>query len=639
MLNKKQTEAVTSSPANPLLVLAGAGTGKTTVIVHRIKYLCKDLGVNPMRVGAITFTRKAADELRERLAALHPNLEHVKTGTFHSFAIDIMKRLSNAPIDTSINISNFSIMDAKDQKNLIKKIVNNHKFDAYLFEEQKDAINACLRYINARKEAMQRFKDVPPELHKNPIPNYCHFIYGLYEEITLRQKLFDFTEIILRLYICLKTDENARRFVSGMFDHLLVDEFQDTNLLQFSFIQMLLNGKPSLTLVGDDDQSIYGWRGAKIELIIGFPDQFKNSKVIALEENYRSSQNILNAANNVIGNNAVRHKKVLYSNIEDSNDIEIKACENNWAEAHHVAETIAEDIENGAQAKDIAVLFRSNFQTFALEVVFGQMGIPYKMTGGTNFFDREEIKAVLGYLKLMINPFDSTSLAVAASYPKRRIGEKILSSIEYQSATQGISMVEGLEENSSKGCKALFAVMQDLTSMNKTRSLTEIVEYAVYDSGVFDYFSTLKDEEKAINKKENLQALVDNVSRYPENTTVEEFLEQIMLASEGNKKGDENNAISFSTIHGAKGLEYPTVFMIGVSEGILPHKRAIEAGDTDEERRLAYVAITRAKSKLHISHYMMDNRGGFFSPSSFIDEMNLTNKLNDAETVVDDWVW
>jgi DNA helicase-2/ATP-dependent DNA helicase PcrA len=628
MLNIKQYEAVNSPYDKPTLVLAGAGTGKTTVIAHRVLHLCKDLGLSPSRIGAITFTRKAANELKERLSGLHSNLAVVKTGTFHSFAIDLMKVLKAAPIDTPLSRSKFTIMDSKDQKNFVKKIVETNGFSTSLFEDKKDAVSTCVRYINSRKEAMQRARDVPAGFYEKPVTTYCQSIYRIYEQKAFDQNLYDFTEIILRLYICLINDQPTRDYVSGMFSHLLVDEYQDTNPLQESFVRVLLNGSLSITAVGDDDQSIYGWRGAKSEFILSFPERYENSAVVTLEENYRSSQNILNAANNVIGNNDVRHKKELFSNIPETNAIELQECYNNWAEANYVAETILEDIENGVNASDIAVLFRSNFQTFALEIVFGQLGIPYKMTGGQNFFDREEIKAVLGYLKLMINPNDSTSLAVASSFPKRRIGAKLLTGIEYKAVTEGMTLVESLAESSSKGCKELNLVLRELCSMDESHSLSEIIEYAVHGSGIFDYFSSLKDSEKAEAKRENLQALVDNITRYPENTTVEEFLEHIMLSAEGNKKGDENNAVSFSTIHGVKGLEFPTVFMIGVSDGILPHKRSIEEGDISEERRLAYVAITRAKSKLRISNFNSDNRGLYFAPSVFIKEMKLAASID-----------
>ncbi len=639
MLNPRQQEAVQSDPNTPTLVLAGAGTGKTHVIAHRVLHLCKDLRLHPMRVAAITFTRKAANELSTRLAGLHPNLASVKTGTFHSFAIDIMKNLKKAPIDSPISRSNFTIMDAKDQKNFVKAIVLDNLPDDFLFEEKKDAVDACVRFINARKEAMQRHKDVPAYLLENPIAQYCHRIYELYEKKAFAENLFDFTEIILRVYFCLLNDKTTRDYVANHYDHFLVDEYQDTNPIQEAFIKVLLNGKETLTCVGDDDQSIYSWRGAKAEYIVSFPERYTNASVITLEENYRSSQNILTAANNVIVNNDVRHKKVLFSNIPDSNDINVTECHNNWDEATHVAETIVSEIEKGTQAKDIAVLFRSNFQTFALEIVFGQLGLPYKMTGGQNFFDREEIKAVLGYLKLIVNPNDSTALAVAASFPKRRIGQKLLNSIGYQAASEGMTLVECLGESKSKGAKELHAVLTTLTKMSETRGLYELVDYAIFDSGVYNYFGELRDEEKAISKKENLEALVDNITRYPETTSVDEFLEHIILTAEGNKKGDENNAISFSTIHGAKGLEYPIVYLIGVSEGILPHKRSIETGDIAEERRLAYVAITRAKSKLNISHFSHDSRGGFFARSSFVDEMKLPNAKTFVIESEEQMVW
>ena len=622
MLNTRQQKAVEMPHDTPLLVLAGAGTGKPSVITYRILHLCKNMGLDPRKVLAVTFTKKAATEMSERLVSLHPNLEMVRTGTFHSAAISIMRSLRSAPIESPISKSNYTIMDAKDQRNLVKGIIAENLPVDGLFEEKKDALDTCVRYINSRKEAMQRSKDVTDNYKMNDIQRYCFLIYGLYENLTRAQNLYDFTEIILKLYLCLKKHEHVRD-VASSFSHILVDEFQDTNKLQYEFIKLLLNGRGALTVVGDDDQSIYAWRGSKIDYIIGFEKHFERSNKVTLEENYRSTKTILTAANNVIKNNEERHEKTLFSNLQEGEVIDVVEARSNFDEANYVAEEIMDEMNKGADPKDIAVLFRSNFQTFAIEIVFSQFGIPYKVTGGQNFFDREEIKAVLAYLKMTINPNDSVALETATSFPRRRIGQKILKTVGYKAHTQGLTLIEAMEEETGKGSKGFSSVMSKLISQNAQSGLGDLIHTAIYDTGVYDYFASLKDTEKAENKTDNLNALMDNVKTYADHTSLEEFLESVALTAEGNKKGDEKNSVSFSTIHGAKGLEFPIVHMIGMSEGIFPSRRAVEADSLPEERRLAYVGITRAKKKLKMSSHMVDQQGNSLNKSRFIREMEL----------------
>lgn len=621
MLNAKQLKATNLPAYAPALVIAGAGSGKTTVLTNRIYKLASVDLIPPHTILAVTFTRKAANELKARCAQLDSRLAIVRTGTFHSAAIEIMRDLRSSAIDTPLSRATFTIMDSKDQKNLVKSIVEAHPAPAGLFEEKKDAIDACVRFINARKEDMQRAADVVVS-DWNHVAIYAFSIYQYYEALTLKQNLFDFTEILFRLYLCLRDHKPSRDYISSKINHILIDEYQDTNALQSALVDMLLNGSSTITAVGDDDQSIYRWRGAKTEYILEFEKNYKGVNIVTLEENYRSTQSILTAANNVIKNNEERHEKVLFSNIESSSDdISLTTFSRSWDEAESIAESIKEQMDQGRQPKDFAILFRSNFQTLELESVFGKHGLPYRLTGGTNFFERVEIKAVMAYLKLTINPNDSSALATACAYPKRRIGEKILKELQYKSATTGLTLVEALGESKSKGCIALFECLNKLTQMNS--SLEDIIETTVHDSGIFQHFSDLRDVDKADATKENLLTLIANASRYAENCTVEEFLEQAALTAEGNKKGDENNAISFSTIHGAKGLEYPVVYLIGLSENTLPHKRSIMENDVSEERRLAYVAITRAKEKLHLSNYLIDRSGSFMSCSRFITEMQL----------------
>ena len=621
--NKEQNEAIMASADTPLLVLAPAGSGKTSTLIQRVIKLCKVDKFHPNKIIAVTFTKKAAAEIHERLVEKHPNLGMVQSGTFHRIALDILKMLRNELPHCSFATNQHSIIDSDGQKSIIRRIVKENPPRESLFPDKKNMVASIAAFINNRKEEMLRSREIEVN-PKNEIHTYCTKIYELYESDCVRKKLLDFAEIILRLVEGLRDHKNVREFVQSKIDYVLVDEYQDTNPMQSAFVDLLIGSSRRLTCVGDDDQSIYSWRGAKNTFILNFEKRNPGANVITLHNNYRSTKPIIAAANNLIIQNSVRHAKKMISNKSGDIPIFTKEFYNSWDEANHIADEIKKKVDAGEDISSIAILYRRNSLSFPIESCLTERSIPYAMATGVGFFDREEILAALAYLTLIHNPTDSAAFERVCSYPKRGIGDKKIAVINYLVASQGMTFLEALEEENSKGSKILCAVLKSLT-VQKHSPLTSLIHSVLHETGLYEMFEKHKDATKSEVKTDNLNVLMQIAER-SDKIELEDFLENIVLTSEGRKTGEDKKSVILSTVHGVKGLEFEHVYVAGFSENIFPHSKSVDVLEQlEEERRLAYVAITRAKSELSLTSFKMESKATSANlPSRFLSECGLT---------------
>ena len=620
--NEQQMEAIMAPADANLLVLAPAGSGKTSTVIQRIIKLCKFDKIHPSEIIAVSFTKKAAGEIAERLVAKHPNLGMVKTGTFHRVALDILKMLRSERPECTFATQQHTILDTDGQKSVIKRIVKDNPPREELFKDKRSMISNIASFINNRKEEMLRAGDLEPN-PRNEIYTYCAKIYALYERDCLQKKVLDFTEIILRLVEGLQNDSATRQYVQSKVSYLLVDEYQDTNRLQSEMIELLIGDRGILSVVGDDDQSIYSWRGAKSSFILGFAERYKNAKVVTLTQNYRSTKPIIDAANNIIQQNSVRHDKAMISNKDGDLPIFTSQFYSNWEEANHVADDIKSKIEQGASINDIAILYRRNSLSYAFESCLTERGIPYVMSTGVGFFDREEIKAAIAYLSLTLNPTDSAAFERVCSYPKRGIGDKKIAAINYLVASQGLTYIEALAEDGSKGCKALCLVLSELSDQRHA-PMTSLISAVIQETGLYEMFEKHKDATLSEVKTDNLNVLMQ-IAEQNDEVELADFLENIALTTEGPKTGEDHNSVVLSTVHGVKGLEFEHVYIVGLCENIFPHSKSVDdLEQLEEERRLAYVAITRAKSQLSMTSFKAEPRATSLNPPSrFFSECGL----------------
>ena len=579
-LNNKQLEAVEHF-GSPLLVLAGAGSGKTKVLTTKIAYAVLEKNVSEYEILAITFTNKAGKEMKERIENIfNRDISNMWIGTFHSICSKIL-RFNIEKIGYS---NNFTIYDRDDQKLVLKEIFKQNPTWETVLGEYKNAVIGIISDAKA--------KNVNP----NEFSKYFSFgnntdvvekIYRKYEEILTKNNALDFDDLIFKTIELFKKSPEVLEYYSEKFKYIYVDEYQDTNDAQYEIIKLLASKYKNVCAVGDIDQSIYGWRGANISNILNFENDFPNSKIILLEENYRSTQKILDCANELIKNNINRKDKNLWTKKEGGDEIVYKSYQNENYEAIEVAQNISKLIFVGYNLSDIAILYRANFQSFAIENALRKNSIAYKMVGGLKFYDRKEIKDILAYLKLIANPKDDNAFRRIINYPKRSIGNVSLQKLEDFCYSENISLFDGLFRNEflesiSNKLRTEFENFRDLifgfiTCVNDTD--VEILVKELLDS--INFFEYLRENEsKEYEKKaENIALFLEEISNNYKAVKLLEYLETNSLLSDIDKTEDLNETVTLTTIHSAKGLEYRVVFIIGMNEGILPSERSIKERD------------------------------------------------------------
>ncbi len=626
LLNKEQKIAV-EHQKGPLLVLSGAGTGKTRVLTSRFVYIVKNLKFDFNRIIAVTFTNKAANEIKERVKkALDQNIESPWIGTFHSiFAKFLRKHAHHVGLK-----SNFNILDSEDQKKLIKQVLEYCKID----KEVSESI-----YLNE----IQNLKDekIFPQ-DKSKILKYSSLenideIYNIYQQRLIEINAVDFGDILLHSYFILINHKDIQETHSNYIQHILIDEFQDTNLLQYDLIKLLLNNNQNLFCVGDDDQSIYAWRGAKIENIINFPNEF-NCEVVRLTKNYRSNNAILEAASSVISNNKNRLGKNLesYNNEIPEQKINLKSFYSQEEESLWVADNISRKYND---QETFGILVRLTAQMRSIEDKLIKYALPYEIIGGPRFFERKEIKDVLSYLKLANSQSDDLSFERIINLPRRGIGEQSIKIIIDHSRSNNLSFFESLKDlaQSNKLSPSLLSKTQPFIDLinkisdliNKT-SLEDLGIFVIEESGYLKMLENEKNKLKQIENESRIDNLKELVNALSEFENLDEFLEHVGLVNENQKKTHQNS-IKLMTLHAAKGLEFDHVYLPGWEEGIFPSSRALEQNSSkslEEERRLAYVGITRAKYDLNLSYassrytYGINN---YSLPSRFLSEIKSIN--------------
>ncbi len=628
-LNDAQREAVTA-PAGQQLVLAGAGSGKTRVLVHRIAWLMAVEGASGYNIMAVTFTNKAAAEMRGRIEELLGTpIGGMWVGTFHSLA----HRLLRAHWRDAGLPQSFQILDSEDQYRLIRRILKNLELD-----ESKWPPRQAQWYINARKDEGQRPQhiDHQGDLYTRQMVN----IYQAYEEACRRAGLLDFAELLLRAHELLRDRADILHHYQERFRFLLVDEFQDTNTIQYAWLRLLAGESGNLFAVGDDDQSIYGWRGAKIENIHQYSRDYPAALTIRLEQNYRSTANILNAANALIDNNADRLGKQLWTDGKEGEPIYLYTAFNDLDEARFIADRIQQWIDDGNSRREVALLYRSNAQSRVLEEAMLRAGIPYRIYGGLRFFERQEIKDAMAYLRLIANRSDIASFERVVNTPTRGIGERSITAIRDFARHNDLSLwaaaetivAEGrLPARATNAIKGFLNLVTEMSHACEALELGDKVDHLINASGLIDHYKKEKGE-KGQARIENLAELVNAAKEFEYDEDGEEgldtlsaFLSHAALEAGEGQADPWEDCVQMMTLHSAKGLEFPLVFLCGVEEGLFPHKMSMEEpGRLEEERRLCYVGITRAEKILYITlaeQRRLYGQDQFSSPSRFISEI------------------
>jgi DNA helicase-2/ATP-dependent DNA helicase PcrA len=626
-LNEAQREAVTSA-SKPTLVLAGAGSGKTRVLVHRVAWLVRAEGTAPQEILAVTFTNKAAAEMRHRIEALlEMPTQHLWIGTFHGLA----HRLLRIHWREAGLAQGFQIMDSEDQQRLIRKMLKSMGVD-----EAQWGPKELQWFINAQKDEGLRSKDLDDE--GNNTKRQMIELYSEYEKICANASAVDFAELLLRVLELLRDNEAVRGQYQRRFRHLLVDEFQDTNAIQYRWLQILSGGGGIPFIVGDDDQSIYRWRGARVENLFRFEKDFPNSQVIRLEQNYRSTATILDAANAVIANNTTRLGKNLWTDGKKGDLIRLYAAFNERDEAEFVINRIQDQVLEGGRRTDIAVLYRSNAQSRIFEEALLAAGIPYRVYGGLRFFERAEIKDALAYLRLIANRNDDPSFERVVNTPVRGIGARTVDVVRNFSRRMGTTMWQAamaviaedqLPKRSSAALWAFLKLVDNLASETAGLELYAQVEHVIAGSGLAAHHA--KDTRTSGEARvENLEELVNAakdayLTPDSELSPLLEFLSYAVLESGESQAGAHEDCVQLMTLHSAKGLEFPLLFLCGLEDGLFPHQRSLnDVEGLEEERRLCYVGLTRAREKLFITYAEQRRLHGvesFATPSRFIREI------------------
>ena len=662
-MNDRQFEAVTTTEG-PLLVLAGAGSGKTTVLVNRILNLIRfgdaynseymnpseyeikqatdylngvietlpddvfdRYAISPFNILAITFTNKAAGELKERIISkLGDKGNNVWAGTFHSVCGKILRYNAEYIGYTS----HFTIYDTDDQRRLMKDIMKQHNIDEK-FVPHKVVLSA----ISSAKDKLISPQDYCAYFGNDFRQKTIAQLYGIYQKRLMQADAMDFDDMIVNTVELLDKNPDILSYYTRKFRYVMVDEYQDTNHAQYVLVSLLASGENNLCVVGDDDQSIYRFRGATIENILNFEDEYKGAKTIRLEQNYRSTSNILNAANNVISNNRGRKGKTLWTDKGDGEKITVYTAADEREEARYVADSILESVNSGNSFSDHAVLYRMNAQSNAIENVFARSGIAYKVIGGMRFFDRKEIKDVLAYLQLINNNNDDLRLRRIINEPKRAIGDTTVGHAAEIAAQLGVSIFEVIKNadeyaalsRAANKLKSFANIIENLTELSLELPISELFERMLEATG---YLAALEAEgEEAQDRVENVKEFASNIAQFElenDEPTLSAFLEEIALVSDLDSMDENDDRVILMTIHSAKGLEFNKVYLVGLEEGIFPGNQSIYGGseDIEEERRLAYVAITRARKKLTVTNTYMRMMFGCTSrnmPSRFLKEI------------------
>ena len=654
-LNARQHEAVVTTQG-PLLVLAGAGSGKTRVLTYRIAHLVCDLGVMPWEILAVTFTNKAAKEMRERLAKLMPQgVRGMWINTFHSMCVRMLR--TDAP--RLGYTKDFTIYDADDSKRLVKDIMAEHGFDTKRYPDAA---------VRSRISAAKNDLKLPADMPQNDLfSKVVATVYKSMQQRLKRANAMDFDDLLLNVYLLFKDNPDIVNAYGSRFRYILVDEYQDTNGAQYAITKMLAKVSGNLMVVGDDDQSIYSWRGADIRNILDFERDWPEAKTVKLEQNYRSSGNILAAANAVIANNSSRKSKRLFTDSPDGDKIRLYLAADERDEGRWIAGQIEKLHDKGASYNDMALFYRTNAQSRTLEDMFLRAGVPYQIVGGTRFFDRMEIRDCMAYLKLVVNPADDISAMRVINTPRRGIGKTTVERIQHTASLRDISFFKACRSeaadpacraNTRRALESFLAVIDQCRRY--TGELDRVVDMIIESTGLVAALAAQRTEEadaRIENIKEFLSVVQEYVETHPvivedelgqdamqaleqgqqldtREPTLADFMEWLSLRSDLDAVQDSTEMVTLMTVHSAKGLEFDVVFVAGMEESIFPHSNSVQEHGVEEERRLAYVAITRARKKLYLTH--AQTRRLFGQPqanprSRFVNE--IPKELLDADGI------
>ena len=623
-LNEQQIAAVKCSIGNKL-ILAGAGSGKTRVLTCRVAELINKFEVRPSNILALTFTNKASNEMKQRLEKLLKiSSQGLWFGTFHGICRRLLKIHWK---EAGIN-EHFTILDSQDQLRIIKRVIKSKNLDENLYDPK-----VLQSFINTQKDKGRRYNNI------NNDDDKYRDIFRDYDTACRQTNSVDFADLILLTYEMFKNNDHVLAYYNKRFKNIMVDEFQDTNTLQFNLLKLLNGTDGSLYAVGDDDQSIYGWRGARSKNIKFFEEEFKEVELFKLEQNYRSTNEILSVANSLIANNKERLGKNLWTDTEKGNPVYLYEAYNGDDESNFIIEKIQEHVSNGGKRSDIALLYRSNFLSRRLEEELNSRSIPYKIFGGFRFFERAEVKDVIAYLRLSVNTSDDAAFERTVNNPPRGLGEKPIQVIRDYAKSNSLSMWESINELDKTGITSMRAInalngfiniINELINDSNNLDLKRLIEKAVSLSTLTKYYESKKNEE-SLSKQENIEELLSTAERFYQNNIdsediLSEFLDNAALEAGEYQSKSHEDPVQLMTIHSAKGLEFPIVFLTGMDEGIFPNEnRNLKTGFLEEERRLCYVAITRAMQTLYITHanmrYMHGNNN-FLIPSRFIGEID-----------------
>ena len=610
-LNEEQLDAVKTTDG-PLLVLAGAGSGKTKVLTTRIAYLIES-GVEPYNILAITFTNKAAKEMKERVFKLVGEVKDIQISTFHSFGLYIIKRHYNLLGYER----NFTILDGDDSLVLVKNIVKEMGLNTDDYNPK-----AIRNKISGAKNELV----YPEEYEKYAGTDFEEIVckvYKKYEERLKNNNSVDFDDLLILPIKLFSVYKDILKMYQERFKYILVDEYQDTNRVQYILVNMLAARYKNICVVGDNDQAIYSWRGSDYRNILNFEKDYPDLKSVMLEENYRSTGNILKAANEVIKNNKIRKDKNLWTKHEEGSKIRYHRANDEKDEASYVVKEIKNLLYDGVRREDIAVLYRTNAQSRNIEEAMLRENIPYKVIGSFYFYNRKEIKDLISYLKLIYNKNDDISLVRIINVPKRGIGDKTISNLSDKSFKLNKCIYDVIETGKEQEFKK---IIEELKENSKDATLTELVDLILDKTGIRKELESEKtvDAEIRLSNLEEFKSITRPYEENSESPTLEEFLEEISLVADMNEHKNETNVVTLMTVHAAKGLEFDYVFVIGMEEGLFPHLNSMETEDLEEERRLCYVAITRAKKKLWLinakSRMIYGKHDNYF-PSRFISEI------------------
>ena len=627
-LNKQQLEAVKYIDG-PLAVFAGAGSGKTRVITYKIAYLLS-LGISIDNILAVTFTNKAANEMKERLEKLLGiSVKNLWIGTFHSICLKILRMFGN-----SLGIrNNFVIFDEEDSLSLVKEVMKELNIDI-----KKINPKAVFNAISDSKINLVTCQEYSNFRDSNYFSKIVSSVYSLYEEKITQNNALDFDDLIVKTVDLFKENKDVLSSFQEMFKYIFVDEYQDINYAQYMFIKLLSNGSNKITIVGDDDQSIYSFRGANPSIMFKFGEEFPEAKIIKLEQNYRSTENILSVANSVVNNNKNRNKKILWTNKEIGIPVQLIQAANERDEAQKIVRIIEDKVKHeGRKLSDFLVLYRLNAQSRNFEEALIASSVPYQIFGGFKFYHRKEIKDFLAYLRIIDNPDDRISILRVINYPKRNIGAVFINKIESIASEKNISFLEAakilteMEDFKPRGKKGLSEFLEII---DKTKeefgkvSLLQLAQNLLKRMQLRDILTQEFPEYVAQEKIENIEELLTAIDRFEhesEDKSLQAFLSQISLLSDVDSFSESNEKVTLMTLHSAKGLEFPVVFLVGLEEGIFPHYLSNNNNNAlEEERRLCYVGITRAKEELYLSYALSRELYGKvnkFSRSRFIDEI------------------